>query len=140
MDACAAPPSAGSAGRILVVDDSRVVRRIARRILEQAGFDVDEACDGAEALQHVRRQRPDALLLDWNMPVMNGLECLHALREEFGAEEPSVILCTTENELDFIVSAMAAGAQEYIMKPFDDAILLGKLEQLGLLNPSAWAS
>ncbi len=135
MHAWIAPPPVSAAGRILVVDDSRVVRRIARRILEQAGFDVDEACDGAEALQHVRRQRPDAVLLDWNMPIMNGIECLHALRAEFGAEEPSVILCTTENEPDFIVSAMAAGAQEYIMKPFDDAILLGKLEQLGLLHP-----
>ncbi len=136
MDGCAVPPPAGSAGRILVVDDSRVVRRIARRILEQAGFDVDEACDGAEALQHVRRQRPDALLLDWNMPIMNGIECLNALRREFGDDDPSVILCTTENEPDFILSAMTAGAQEYIMKPFDDAILLGKLEQIGLLKPS----
>ncbi len=136
MDACTAPPVASSAGRVLVVDDSRVVRRIARRILEQAGFGVDEACDGAEALRHVRQQRPDAVLLDWNMPIMNGIECLNALRREFGAEEPLVILCTTENEPDFIVSAMAAGAQEYIMKPFDDAILLGKLEQLGLLHPS----
>ena len=131
------PPPAGIPRRVLVVDDSRVVRRIARRILEQAGFGVDEACDGAEALQRVRRQRPDAVLLDWNMPIMNGIECLSALRREFGADEPSVILCTTENEPDFIVLAMAAGAQEYIMKPFDDAILLGKLEQLGLLDPDA---
>ncbi len=135
MDACPAPlPRA--AARILVVDDSRVVRKIARRILEQAGCSVDEAGDGAEALQHVRRQRPDAVLLDWNMPIMNGIECLVVLRREFGADEPAVILCTTENEPDCILSAMAAGAQEYIMKPFDDAILLGKLEQLGLLNPS----
>ena len=123
--------------RILVVDDSRVVRRIARRILETAGFVVDEAEDGADALQHLRRQRPEAVLLDWNMPVMNGIDCLRALRAEFGEDEPFVILCTTESEPDFIVTAIAAGAQEYIMKPFDGSILLGKLEQLGLLGDAA---
>jgi len=118
----------------LVVDDSRVVRRIARRILESAGFAVAEAEDGQQALIRMREHLPDAILLDWNMPVMNGIECLQALRAEFGADEPPVILCTTENEPDFILSAMEAGAQEYIMKPFDDAILLGKLEQIGLLG------
>ena len=123
--------------RILVVDDSRVVRRIARQILETAGFVVDEAEDGSDALQHLRRQRPEAVLLDWNMPVMNGIDCLRALRAEFGNDEPIVILCTTESEPNFIVTAIAAGAQEYIMKPFDDTILLGKLEQLGLLDDAA---
>ena len=137
MDAPGSSNIAATRGRILVVDDSRVVRRIARRILETAGFTVDEAVDGADALQHVRRQRPDALLLDWNMPVMNGIDCLRALRGEFGEDEPFVILCTTENEPDFILSAISAGAQEYIMKPFDDAILLGKLEQLGLPGGAA---
>lgn len=132
MDALAASPIR----RVLVVDDSRVVRKIARRMLERAGFVVDEACDGADALVHVRERRPDAMLLDWNMPVMNGMDCLRALRREFGQDEPCVILCTTENEPDFIASAIEAGAQEYIMKPFDDTILLGKLEQLGLLDPA----
>ncbi len=129
-------PSTSLQKRILVVDDSRVVRKIARRILERAGFAVDEACDGADALLHVRQERPDAMLLDWNMPIMNGIDCLRALRREFGEDEPRVILCTTENQPDFIVSAIEAGAQEYIMKPFDDTILLGKLEQLGLLDPA----
>jgi two-component system chemotaxis response regulator CheY len=134
MTSFAASPAGRPPRRVLVVDDSLVVRRIARRMLEEAGFVVDEACNGAEALLHVRQARPDAILLDWNMPVMNGIDCLRALRHDFGDDEPSVILCTTENEPDFIVSAMQAGAQEYIMKPFDDAILLGKLEQLGLLD------
>lgn len=121
--------------RFLVVDDSRVVRKIARRILERAGFVVDEACDGADALRHLRQECPDAVLLDWNMPIMNGIDCLRALRQEFGQDEPCVIVCTTENQPDFIVTAIEAGAQEYIMKPFDDVLLLGKLEQLGLLDP-----
>ncbi len=122
--------------RFLVVDDSRVVRKIARRILERAGFVVDEAFDGADALDRIRQERPDAVLLDWNMPIMNGIDCLRALRQEFGDDEPCVIVCTTENQPDFIASAIEAGAQEYIMKPFDDVILLGKLEQLGLLDPA----
>ena len=134
MDTLTLTPGVASPRHILVVDDSRVVRKIARRILEGAGFAVDEAVDGEDALRHLRQQRTDAVLLDWNMPIMNGIDCLRALRLEFGEDEPSVILCTTENEPDFIISAIAAGAQEYIMKPFDDAILLGKLEQLGLLD------
>ena len=124
------------ARRVLVVDDSRVVRKIARHILEDADLVVEEAQDGLQALERVRVWRPHAMLLDWNMPVMNGIECLRALRAEFGPDQPIVVLCTTENEPNFIVSAIEAGAQDYIMKPFDDAILLGKFEQLGLLGPA----
>ncbi|TLU74630.1 response regulator [Lichenicoccus roseus] len=126
------PTNQSVATRILVVDDSRVVRKVARRILEEAGYDVAEAGDGAQALAQCHVTLPDVVLLDWNMPVMNGIDCLRGLRRDFGPDEPSVILCTTENGADFIVSAIEAGAQEYIMKPFDDAILIGKLEQLGL--------
>ena len=133
MDDFCAP----AARRVLVVDDSRVVRRIARQMLESAGFAVDEAGDGAEALRLVRERPADVVLLDWNMPVMNGIECLRALRAEFGDDEPVVVLCTTENDPGFIVSAIGAGAQEYIMKPFDEAILLGKFVQLGLLDDPA---
>ncbi|RKK01763.1 response regulator [Pseudoroseomonas wenyumeiae] len=120
-------------GDILVVDDSRVVRKAARRIIERHGFSVREAGDGAEALVACRAALPRLVLLDWNMPVMNGLEFLKAARAEFGTEEPLVMLCTTESEFERIVMALEAGAQEYIMKPFDDAILSGKLAQLGLV-------
>ncbi|WP_240759007.1 response regulator [Lichenicoccus roseus] len=132
MEAVMTPTNQSVATRILVVDDSRVVRKVARRILEEAGYDVAEAGDGAQALAQCHVTLPDVVLLDWNMPVMNGIDCLRGLRRDFGPDEPSVILCTTENGADFIVSAIEAGAQEYIMKPFDDAILIGKLEQLGL--------
>jgi two-component system, chemotaxis family, chemotaxis protein CheY len=116
----------------LVVDDSRVVRRAARRILEDAGFEVREAEDGQVAVQACRVARPDLVLLDWNMPVMNGIECLHALREEFGDALP-VVFCTTESEIERIEQALDGGAAEYIMKPFDAEILCGKLAQAGLL-------
>ncbi len=117
----------------LVVDDSRTIRSIARRILEANGFDVTEAADGRLALESCRAALPDCVLLDWNMPVMNGIEFLVALRAEFGPDKPIVVLCTTETEMDNIAQAIASGAQEYIMKPFDAEILLGKLAQAGAM-------
>ena len=117
----------------LVVDDSRVVRKVARRILEARGIAVREAADGQIALDSCRAEMPDSVLLDWNMPVMNGLEFLKALRHEFGPEQPPVMFCTTENDISFIEQAIESGAQEFIMKPFDEEILLGKFAQAGLL-------
>ncbi len=117
----------------LVVDDSRTLRSIARRILESSGFAVTEAADGKIALAACRTALPDCVLLDWNMPVMNGIEFLTALRAEFGPDKPIVVLCTTETEMENIAQAIASGAQEYIMKPFDAEILLGKLAQAGAM-------
>ena len=117
----------------LVVDDSRVVRKVARRILEAHGYDVSEAEDGQQALEACRAGMPDCVLLDWNMPVMNGLEFLKALRAEFGPENPPVLFCTTETDMSFVEQAIEHGAQEFIMKPFDAEILMGKFEQAGLL-------
>lgn len=121
----------------LVVDDSRVVRKAARRMLERMGFAVREAGDGAEALAACRAALPEVVLLDWNMPVMDGITFLRALRAEFGPERPVVVLCTTESALDRIVEALEAGAQEYIMKPFDEALLQDKFVQAGLLPDAA---
>jgi len=119
--------------RCLVVDDSRVVRKVARRILEGHGYTVVEAENGVKALNACRDVLPRCVLLDWNMPVMNGLAFLKALRAEFGPDDPPVIFCTTENEVAQISQAIAQGAQEYIMKPFDEEILIGKFAQMGLL-------
>ena len=117
----------------LVVDDSRVVRKVARRILEAHNFTVAEAADGQEALESCRANLPDCVLLDWNMPVMDGLAFLKAVRAEFGPDNPPVVFCTTENDMTHILEAMENGAQEYIMKPFDEEILIGKFTQVGLL-------
>ncbi len=116
----------------LVVDDSKVVRKVARRILEANGFQVEEAEDGQKALEAVRRAMPSAVLLDWNMPVMNGIEFLTAFKDEF-PDAPPVVFCTTETEVEKIVQAVEAGATEYIMKPFDEAILTDKFRSVGLL-------
>ena len=117
----------------LVVDDSKVVRKVARKMLEGFGFTVEEAEDGAQALEQCAKQLPEFILLDWNMPVMDGLSFLKELRKNHGTEKPVVIFCTTQNDLSFIEQAMQAGAQEYIMKPFDEDILQSKLMQVGLL-------
>jgi len=120
-------------GTCLVVDDSRVVRKAARRILERLGFDVEEAENGEAALIQCQKSLPRAVLLDWNMPVMNGLEFLVAARRTYGPDEPVVVLCTTESALDRIVEALEAGAQEYVMKPFDESIISDKFMEVGLL-------
>ncbi len=118
----------------LVVDDSTVVRKIARRILEELGFQVIEAEDGEKALEVCKRQLPEAILLDWNMPNMDGYEFLGNLRRMPGGDAPKVVFCTTENDIDHISRALAAGANEYIMKPFDKEIISAKFAEVGLLQ------
>jgi two-component system chemotaxis response regulator CheY len=117
----------------LVVDDSSVIRKVARRILEDLDFDIVEAQDGRQALELCRTQMPDAILLDWNMPVMDGMEFLAALRKEPGGADPKVVFCTTENDVGHIARAMRAGADEYIMKPFDREIMAAKFAEVGLI-------
>ena len=116
----------------LVVDDSRPIRKVARRILEDLGFETAEACDGMEALAWCRAAMPDAILLDWNMPVMTGIDFLRRLREVPGGTDPTVIFCTVENDVARIREALDAGAAEYIMKPFDGDIVASKFAQAGL--------
>lgn len=116
----------------LVVDDSRVIRKVARRILEDIGFEIAEASDGMEALAWCRAAMPDAVLLDWNMPVMTGIEFLRHLREEPGGDQPTVVFCTVENDLARIQEALDCGADEYIMKPFDGDIIAAKFAEVGL--------
>ncbi len=117
----------------LIVDDSKVIRMVAKKILQELGFSTAEAEDGQKALEHCQRELPDAVLLDWNMPVMNGLEFLNALRKLPGGDRPIVVLCSTENDIDHIQEAITEGANEYIMKPFDSEILQTKFSQVGLL-------
>jgi len=116
----------------LIVDDSRVIRKVARQIFESLGYACEEAENGQLALDACKIKLPDFVLLDWNMPVMNGLEYIRALRQMPGGNNPMVVFCTTENDLGHIKEALGAGANEYIMKPFDADIIRGKLEQLGL--------
>ena len=116
----------------LVVDDSKVIRKVARHILETLNFSVQEAEDGREALVRCDAAMPDVILLDWNMPVMGGMEFLRALRQSGAPAQPKVVFCTTENDLSHIRAAIEAGADEYVMKPFDRETLQSKLQIVGL--------
>jgi two-component system chemotaxis response regulator CheY len=107
----------------LVVDDSSVVRKVARRILEDLDFIVDEAEDGQEAFDKCRQEMPDAIVLDSHMPVMGGIEFLKLLRAYVGGGAPRIIYCVMENEIGQIALAKKAGANEIMMKPFDRDIL-----------------
>lgn len=107
----------------LIVDDSTVVRKVARRILEDMDFIVEEAEDGQEAFDKCRQEMPDTILLDWQMPIMSGLEFLKLLRAFVGGTAPRVVYCVTEYDVGQIALAKKAGANEYIMKPFDRDML-----------------
>ena len=122
----------------LVVDDSSVIRKVARRILEGLDFQIVEAEDGEKALEVCKRGLPEAILLDWNMPVMDGYEFLGRLRHMQGGDRPKVVFCTTENRIDHITRALRAGADEYIMKPFDKDIVAAKFQEVGLLPAAAF--
>ena len=116
----------------LIVDDSKVIRKVARHILETLNFSVDEAEDGREALSRCESAMPDVILLDWNMPVMSGMEFLRALRQAQIGVQPKVVFCTTENDIAHIRAAIEAGADEYVMKPFDRDTLHSKLQIVGV--------
>lgn len=116
----------------LIVDDSRVIRKVSRHILESLDFRVDEAENGQEGLNHCKDTMPDVVLLDWNMPVMTGIEFINLLRKQPGGDVPKVIFCTTENDVAHIREAIGAGADEYVMKPFDQETLQIKLQLVGM--------
>ncbi len=118
----------------LVLDDSRAMRLILRRILLGCGFEVIEAGDGRQALEVVAAapEVPALALIDWNMPVMNGLEFVQAVRAEPAYRQMTLMMVTTESEHSQIVRALAAGAHEYVLKPFTAEAILDKLSLLGL--------
>ena len=116
----------------LVVDDSKVIRKVARHILETLDFEVAEAADGREAFDHCKANAPDVVLLDWNMPVMSGIEFLRVMGETTIAKRPKIVFCTTENGAGHIRAALDAGADEYVMKPFDRDALASKFQLVGL--------
>jgi two-component system chemotaxis response regulator CheY len=116
----------------LIVDDSKVIRKVARHILEALDYTVDEAADGREALSACRANLPDVILLDWNMPVMSGIEFLRAIDDDPFPSRPKIVFCTTENGAAHIKAAIDAGADEYVMKPFDRETLQTKLALVGL--------
>jgi two-component system chemotaxis response regulator CheY len=116
----------------LVVDDSRVIRTVARRILEELRYSVEEAEDGMEALRVCREKMPDLIFLDWNLPSMKGLDFVKSVRGQPDGGHPVILFCTTESDPADIATAMAAGANDYVMKPFDGSAVRAKLADIGV--------
>ena len=119
--------------RVMTVDDSRAVRTIVTKQMKELNFEVDEAEDGQQALDACRRNMPDVIFLDWSLPVMSGLDFLATLRKEEGGKKPKVVFCAAENDVAQIARAMRAGADEYILKPFDRELVEAKLQEVGAL-------
>jgi two-component system chemotaxis response regulator CheY len=118
----------------LVVDDSRAMRMILRRIMIEQGYEVVEAADGQEALDVLEGgARPDVALIDWNMPNVDGLELVVRIRKTPEWRSITLMMVTTESEYDQIVRALAAGAHEYVIKPFTPEAIVEKLQLLGLV-------
>jgi two-component system chemotaxis response regulator CheY len=120
--------------RAMVIDDSSAMRMILRRIMTQAGFTTTEAADGQQALDLLETEdtAPDVALVDWNMPNMNGLDFVKAVRGQERYSRMTVMMVTTEGEQSQIVRALAAGAHEYVIKPFTPDAIIEKLSLLGL--------
>ncbi len=116
----------------LIVDDSMVIRKIARRIVESFDYTVSEAADGSAALMQCAAGMPDLILLDCHMPGMNGIDFLHALSVRALDRRPKVLFCTGEKDDAQIRAAFAAGADDHVIKPFDSDVIGGKLRLLGL--------
>jgi two-component system chemotaxis response regulator CheY len=120
--------------RALVVDDSKAIRVILGNILRGLDFEVVEAANGREALERLAEVgKADLVLVDWNMPEMDGLEFIRQVRARDGHEDMTMVMVTTETETENVVRALAAGANEYVMKPFSKEMLTEKLALLGLM-------
>lgn len=124
-------PAAAVAKTCLIVDDSRVIRKVSSKIAISLGYVPIEAENGEEALARCKKSMPDLVLTDWNMPEMDGIEFVAKLRSIPTPKEPVVVFCTSNGEAKDIHDGIAAGADDYIVKPFDEAALKAKLEKLG---------
>lgn len=118
--------------KALIVDDSKITRTMIARILKEIGFEIIEAVNGLDALEKVRLHQPDVVLVDWNMPEMNGYEFLKALRSDPTYDSIKIMMVTTESDIDQMTRALEAGANEYVIKPFTKEVILEKLAILGV--------
>ncbi|MEZ5697320.1 MAG: response regulator [Sphingomonadaceae bacterium] len=127
-------PAAPAVRRCLIVDDSRMIRRLSRDIIASHGYQVSEAEDGEEALARIKAEgMPDLIVIDWNMPVMTGLQCVKALRQVAGNTWPKIMFCTTNDDPADIHKGIEAGASDWVVKPFDRAAMEAKLEKIGAI-------
>ena len=117
----------------LIVDDSEIIRRVTKQMLNGLRFDTGEAVDAMDAVTRCRAAMPDAILLDWSLPEVSGIDCLQALRKLPDGEKPIILYCTTENDPVEFKRARTAGATDVLVKPYDRATLSRKLAEAGLI-------
>jgi len=121
--------------RAMVVDDSRAMRHMLGKMLKALGFEVSEAGNGREGVERLKDLGVlDLALVDWNMPEMNGYDFVCAVRADHAYDSMRVMMVTTETEMEQVAKALAAGANEYVMKPFTPAVLTEKLSLLGVIQ------
>lgn len=123
--------------RAIVIDDSKSIRSILSKILIEIGFTVEEAANGLEALDVIKKDKVDLALVDWNMPNMNGYEFIQEVRKDNTYKDMRMMMVTTETEMNKVVEALEAGANEYVMKPFTKEMIIEKLALMGMDVPSA---
>ncbi len=123
--------------RALIIDDSKSIRSILCKILMEIGFTVEEAANGLEALDIIQKEKVDLALVDWNMPDMNGFEFIQEVRKDNTYKDMRMMMVTTETEMNKVVEALEAGANEYVMKPFTKEMIVEKLTLMGMDVPSA---
>ncbi len=121
-------------GKAMVVDDSKSIRMILSRALEEIGWQVEQAANGKIAMESLQSQSvpSDLVLIDWNMPEMNGIDLVRHIRQQSRMDRSKLMMVTTENEFEQMEQALAAGANEYVMKPFTKEIIADKIRLLGL--------
>lgn len=119
--------------KCLIADDSRVIRLLLSKIVSKLGFSVIEAEDGEDVVELTQTQEPNLIIMDWNLPVLDGIDALYKIRELNLSINPKVIFCSSSSDLDKINLAIEGGADDYIIKPFDEDIIAVKLTILGLL-------
>ncbi len=119
--------------RALVIDDSRTIRTIIGKILKEIGMEVLEAADGKQGLEQMKLNPSiELILVDWNMPEMNGLDFIKAIRAQKSLDRVRILMVTSETETEQVTKALKAGANEYLMKPFSREILIAKLDLLSI--------
>jgi len=121
------------AGKCIVVDDSQTIRMLLVKIMENFGFSVIEAESGEEALDLCRRENPDVIISDWRLPIMDGIDVLYKIRADRRIPQPKFIFCATVSDIEDMQMALDGGADDFIMRPFDEEIISSKLAILGLL-------
>jgi two-component system chemotaxis response regulator CheY len=118
----------------LIVEDSEVIRKVARRIMNNLNFDAIEVTNGQEALDTCELGLPELILLDWHMPVMGGMEFLQSFRPVFKKKRPYIIFCATDNDKMELARAITLGANDYVLKPYDRESLKAKIREAGLMQ------